>query len=667
MTRLSPALVAMCLLGCAPADKEPTDTVGPDAVDDGATIDQISLDSVATDTADASADVGPDGAEGPELSLDEAGLSMSEAEVTLALAPRALVDGSWVDGAGCQLSDGPLLRCEIGTHGYVTVKVLTDSVVQLGFEASGSVTLSGIALHGTATVPGARGWLSNGFQSWSQSGVIALGPPPNAQALHDALMETGDDEVIRTGRELSWWFSYAGGGSANLVVGSLTAERFRPWVQFAEGQGATLSVVVTDGGAGEEIELSAGDTVAGERWWFGAGDDLHGLLDTYGRAIESRRSALPRPADAGWNSWYELWDKVDEEAVRANAALAQTILTPLTDVPLRVVVDDGWQVRWGEWTPNDKFPSGLDGLATDLKADGFEMGVWLAPLLVDAKSDLVDQHPDWFVEGVDWIHMMHGTMRILDVSRPAAADHLREVISTIVGWGYDFLKIDFLFAGTFEGGRAEALTGMQAYHRALSIIRQGAGEDTILLAVGAPAQPSFPHVDAWRLGGDIAVEPFDVSWPFVVNEARSVAARWPLCHATLCDADPPLLRSLPRNEVDAGLWVVAMSGGAFFLSDDLSALPDERHAWIEDDWLVELAISGSPAWPVDVFPAALPDELASAPADHLAGQTTQMVPVEWRTPDGGRVAINTGDEEAVIDGQIVPARTARVLSPPTRP
>ena len=113
----------------------------------------------------------------------------------------------------------------------------------------------------------------------------------------------------------------------------------------------------------------------------------------YGEALAagSWRAQHPVPAEAGWNSWYELWDSVDSDAVSANATLAAAAWSgrlPAGAPPLRIVVDDGWQVAWGEWQPNAKFPGGLDGLAATLKADGFEVGVWLAPLLVDGDSAL---------------------------------------------------------------------------------------------------------------------------------------------------------------------------------------------------------------------------------------------------------------------------------------
>ncbi|MCZ7687595.1 MAG: hypothetical protein M5U28_56205 [Sandaracinaceae bacterium] len=253
-------------------------------------------------------------------------------------------------------------------------------------------------------------------------------------------------------------------------------------------------------------------------------------------------------------------------------------------------------------------------------------------------------------------------MHVLDVTNPEVEAHLRATIERIVSWGYDLLKIDFLFAGTFEGERMVDVTGMEAYHRALGILREAAG-DALLLTVGAPGLASLPYSDGWRVGGDIALEPFGAGWAWIPNQARSLAARFPLCLRVLCDADPPILRELPREEVETGAWVVALSGGALFLSDDLRALPDERVAWGLTAERVALSLGGEPAYPEDFLPASAPSRLRSAITDHLSPGATSshVIPTVWRAPDGTRVAINATEAAITVEGVEVPPRGARVL------
>jgi alpha-galactosidase len=577
------------------------------------------------------------------------------------------IDGVWsgagADGACTVLGAG--VSCP-ATNGSVRLErsdVSGGATLRVCFTADAATRVEGLEAMGAASIPGARSWLSNGFQSWSQTGMIAIGDPPDAGGLARGLSARGDPEVLRTGDTHSWEHTVIGGGDGALLVAALAADVWKPWASVHRGEGELLLLRAVSGGSGESAPVAAGEELCGEPFFVAAGTDHEALLAAHAAMLPAR--AAGATAEAGWNSWYELWDTVDEVAIRENAALAREILAPRLPpgAPLRIVVDDGWQVMWGEWTPNAKFPSGLDGLATDLRADGFEMGVWLAPLLVDDDSALVADHPEWFVADAMYNHAKNGPMRILDVTHPEAALHLAAAIAQIVSWGYSLLKIDFLFAGTYEGGRAEDVTGMQAYHRALEIIREAAGEDTILLAVGSPGLATLPHVDAWRVGGDIALEPFGVSWSFVVNQARSIAGRVPLCQATLCDADPVILRELPEEEVASGAYVVALAGGALFLSDDLRALPMERRAWGLDEARVSAALSGAPSMPEDFFPATPPATLPSAIEDHLArgGATTHVLPRIWRLPDGSRIALNETDEAITIEGTEIPPRAVRGL------
>ena len=587
----------------------------------------------------------------PSVTAD--GVCFFDDTASVCLRPSLYLDGDWVDGSDCVVQSD---RLECGVPSGKLYAVLEGDTVYAELVAERDVTVGGLALVGEVDLPGATSWLSNGFQSWSQSGFIGIGAQPSNSDLDRALLTVGEEEVIRRGAELSWFYTIAGGGDAALLVGALTSAQLKPWVSLGDDQG-TLRLRVGSGATGEAIGTPIGERVQSESWSIAIGADPTALLTNYGQALEGHRAGSEAPAEAGWNSWYELWNGVDEAAVRENAALAATILQPIMPEgapPLRIVIDDGWQELWGEWTPNEKFPSGLDGLATELHELGFSTGVWLAPLLVDEESALVTDHPEWLVGGASYDKADANRMMILDVTHPAAAAHLEEVVQRIVGWGYDFLKIDFLFAGTYEGERYRNVTGMEAYHIALELIREAAGDDVILLAVGAPPHPSFPYVDAWRLGPDIALELIGPGFAFVANEARAVAARWPLCWAVLCDADPPLLRDLPENEVDLGAWVVAMTGGAVFLSDDLRDLPEERHDWGLTNELMEYGLAGVPFVPVDIFPADPPSTLVNAVDDYFDHAISHVVPAVWTAPDGSRVIINVSDETLDVDGVSVP-------------
>ena len=51
-------------------------------------------------------------------------------------------------------------------------------------------------------------------------------------------------------------------------------------------------------------------------------------------------------------------------------------------------IDDGWQLAHGDWEPNKKFPSGMNTMAEKISANGRTPGLWLAPFMVSANSQL---------------------------------------------------------------------------------------------------------------------------------------------------------------------------------------------------------------------------------------------------------------------------------------
>ena len=598
----------------------------------------------------------PVAAEGLPLSVGAGEVAVAApASATIVLRPRVEIAGLWRAPDACVL-ERALLRCSFGATGSLEVALdPTLGTVRPRLRAAEPVDLGGFELAGALDLGAATAWLSNGFQSWSAAGAIALGPlaPEADQAA--AAAEAGDAEVFRTGEAQSHWHTWVAGGERALVAGALAAERLRSWVAVGR-DGASVRLRLVQGGVpADRVAVAAGEVFEGEPWWIRVGPDLHALLRAYGDALPSRRDAHPVGAEVGWNSWYELWDDVDAEAVRTNAAIARATLGPsAAGATQRVVIDDGWQRAWGDWRPNAKFPGGLGALAAELRADGFEVGVWLAPLLAAPDAPVALAHPDWWVEGASYNHGLHGPLRVLDVTHPDARAHLHDVIAGLVAEGITLLKIDFLFAGTFAGRRATPMSATAAYRLALATIREAAGEDTILLAVGAPSVPSLPFADAWRLGGDIALEPFGARWAWLPSQARSLAARWPLCRAVLCDADPPLLRDLARPEVELGAAVVALAGGGLFLSDDLRVLDAERRGWLPA-WTVAAAVRGAAAEPQDLVPAAPPPALVGALEDFALGATQHVVPGVWHLPDGGVVRLNVDDAPRVLGGVEVPA------------
>ena len=240
--------------------------------------------------------------------------------------------------------------------------------------------------------------------------------------------------------------------------------------------------------------------------WFAAYGSESEVFSAYAQLLSqrlgTRRAKTPYRV---WCSWYSLYTAIDEK-------ILYKTFDDLGDLPFDVLqVDDGWQISIGDWEPNAKFPSGMDGLANKIKSTGRKAGLWLAPLLVAPSSKIFHEHPDWLLRdeqgkpvsaGFNWGEQLYA----LDTTHPAALEWLAKLMKQVRAWGYDYIKLDFLYAGALPGKRHEDMPREAAYRHGLSVIREALGEDAYFLTCGAPILPSIGLCDAMRIGPDVAAE-----------------------------------------------------------------------------------------------------------------------------------------------------------------
>ncbi len=278
-------------------------------------------------------------------------------------------------------------------------------------------------------------------------------------------------------------------------------------------------VISTDG----EVEESTGATI---------GAALAEWADGFAARSGVRRL---RAAPTVWCSWYQYFGEVTEADIIENLDAID-----LLDLPVEVIqIDDGWQAEVGDWLePAPSFPS-LTALVRGIRGAGRRAGVWIAPFVVGAHSRLARDHPDWLVSQADAGHNWQQRLFALDVRRPGAAAYLREVFMTLCEGGFDYFKLDFLYAGALRE---------QPYRDALELIRETVGPTAYLVGSGAPILLSVGLVDAMRVSPDIdkRVDPVDgdMSRPSLHAATTSVAGRgWQ--HGRFWINDPDCLLARP--------------------------------------------------------------------------------------------------------------------------
>lgn len=219
--------------------------------------------------------------------------------------------------------------------------------------------------------------------------------------------------------------------------------------------------------------------------------------DAFGARIGAPRV---RPAPTVWCSWYHYFTEVAEPDILDNLAAIDEL-----DLAIDVVqIDDGYQSEVGDWLSwSDRFGS-LGDVVQRIRDRGRRAGIWVAPFVAGARSELAHEHPEWLIGEArvaqNWDQDVFG----IDLTHPGARRYLTEVFGTMRGLGIDYFKIDFLYGGALIGRRYADAAPLDAYRSGLELIRSAIGQDAYLLGCGAPMLPSVGLVDAMRSSPDCA-------------------------------------------------------------------------------------------------------------------------------------------------------------------
>ena len=573
-----------------------------------------------------------------------------------------------VDGASGTLGLGPLeVDLDLSTTGATwTVANRSDRPVRVR-----SVTLVHRLDHADRPVRVFR----NGYQSWSPTttGVLGVDADPSVRADLEFLQAVhhADQRRARPGELRSEWVTVLahGSGSAPVLVGFDGGDR----------HDGTLRLRIDDDVTEVRAEAFLGDAVlpAGERRRLhgvevdrSVGADGSDLLERWaGRAGARAGARTGAPYQVGWCSWYQYFHDVTEADIRANLARAD-------DWPFDVFqVDDGYQAAVGDWlVTNDRFPSDLAGLASSIRTAGRTPGLWLAPFLVAPDSEVARRHPDWIarhlVDGADggplrtwwnppWGGGEDGFMYGLDTTHPEVVTHLEHVAAAVVDAGFPYLKLDFTFSPSVDGGYVDpGRTPAERVRAGFAAIRRGAGDDAFLLGCGVPLSNVVGLVDANRIGPDVAptwaLDPADEMVPgyLGIQPATAHAFANTLTRAFmhrrlwLNDPDCLMLRTTDTalGEAAARTWAhtVGLSGGMALVSDDLSLLDAGAHRMLDE--VVALgraadggAVAGDGPRCDDLLeptpPAALTSRAGHLEVDTFAGSS--RVTTGPRRPDHG--------------------------------
>jgi alpha-galactosidase len=486
-------------------------------------------------------------------------------------------------------------------------------------------------LHFSDNRPQKTAFFSNGWQSWSPSGTWQQGEKQTRSWLkylaHPMLYDAGTPITQKISEFSSDMFGAIIDHEAKvgLICGFLSQkEQFGSLVSSLHPE-PDLQVWAN----ADKIELRSGATLGSDwlAWQFFDSTDPE-PFKAYFEAVAHENEVRKRiETPLGWCSWYYYFQNITPAEIRKNLRAVSELKSRL---PLKFFqIDDGFEQDVGNWFEFDpNFPEGLADLSEDIRREGLTPGIWLAPFILQPRSKLIRQHPDWLLRkangrpvnsGFAW----GGLGRALDLTHPDALGYVRDVIQTAVkDWGYPYLKLDFLYAAALPGSHHDPTkTRAQILRQALEMIRTEAGSETILLGCGCPIGSGIGVFDMMRISADVSPEwepnaygikkPFrnEPNMPCARNAIQNIITRAPMDpHWWVNDPDCLLVRAdskLTLPEVQSLASAISLSGGALLLSDDMTKLSEDR---------LRIAQSLLPVLPpnpqvVDLFEKTLPSIL----------------------------------------------------------
>lgn len=340
------------------------------------------------------------------------------------------------------------------------------------------------------------------------------------------------------------------------------------------------------------------------------------LVDEYANFTATCLGYRQTPPITGWCSWYYYYNDITEKDVWNNTnAIRQS---SFKDKIQLIQIDDGWNLPyknhvnvWGDWNEGTFFSQGMKAVADRIKAEGFMPGLWLAPFSVSRDSQLYKNRPEWVIRDrhENPIACPDTGAYGLDLSKAEVVNFVRETFEKVFNqWGFEYVKIDFLFHGAMQGQRHnESQTSAALIRQGLKVIREVA-KNRFILCCGCPMGPAIGITDFMRIGFDVSsrwsVKMNSDRWPDGNLNIRAAAIQtiwrqWMHRHWWQNDPDCIIVRDYGseierknyRKEIpqfehipygltdeEAGFWVrlVWLTGGLAVVSENFSELDGNR-------------------------------------------------------------------------------------------
>jgi len=218
---------------------------------------------------------------------------------------------------------------------------------------------------------------------------------------------------------------------------------------------------------------------------------------------------LDKPTSYHWCSWYDCEKNFSIDKLESFLAGLKTIDPPS---PITAIQIDDY-CTYGDWLgQNENWPDTVKPAFEKIIAAGYRPGIWVAPFMVDSRSKLYKDHPNWVLHDADGNAVIHWKrpgydVLALDSSNPGAFEYLRNVFSTLRRWGAAYYKTDFMDWGLVDSTKVKRATpgktSVQYFVDVADMIRSEIGDESFWLGCISPFAPMVGRVDAVRVANDV--------------------------------------------------------------------------------------------------------------------------------------------------------------------
>jgi autotransporter-associated beta strand protein len=320
------------------------------------------------------------------------------------------------------------------------------------------------------------------------TGWVNLGITNDNRALlvpfdNDGFVSYNAEPINNTGTSYEVGAFYDNTSRNGLVVGSVTHDTWKTGILFV-GANNKLNAMNVYGGAKTPADVMphgyvSGNTISSPTMFVGFGADWRVTMQNY--AAENTnfvpRLAWTNGVPFGWNSWGVIQQYISyTDAIAVSDYFYVNLMHAnfSDNGTVYINLDSFW---------NNLSSSQLQSFVNHVHAHGQKAGIYFGPFVIFLATN---QITNTFIQGSTntWVYgdailkdssgnyeMSDGGYD-LDPTHPGTKDMINYFINLYTNWGFDYIKMDFLSHGTFEGVHYDTnvTTGIEAYNQGMQYV-----------------------------------------------------------------------------------------------------------------------------------------------------------------------------------------------------